>query len=108
MSNAIQPFHLLVIALADWLNRHQQDVIDYLIEENRVLRAAENNNYPIIAPDFCSDSRCGKGRIIALCNPSRNTEAGPKDKKNWMIICFRGPYVQMWNIKRRGLHALSR
>ena len=38
MSNVIQPFHLLVIALAGWLNRHQQDVIDYLIEENRVLK----------------------------------------------------------------------
>ena len=38
MSNAIQPFHLLVIAMAGWLNRHQQDVIDYFIEENRVLK----------------------------------------------------------------------
>jgi putative transposase len=34
----MQPFHLLVIALAGWLNRHQQAVIDYLIEENRVLK----------------------------------------------------------------------
>jgi hypothetical protein len=38
MSNVIQPFHLLVIALAGWLNRHLQEVIDYLIEENRVLK----------------------------------------------------------------------
>jgi len=38
MTNAIQPFHLLVIALAGWLNRQQQTVIDYLIEENRVLK----------------------------------------------------------------------
>ena len=38
MVNVIQPFHLLVIALAGWLNRHQQAVIDYLIEENRVLK----------------------------------------------------------------------
>ena len=38
MSNAIQPFHLLVIALASRLNRQQQTVIDYLIEENRVLK----------------------------------------------------------------------
>jgi len=49
------------------------------------------NNYPKIAPDFGSDSRRGKGRIIVLCNPCRNTEAGPKDKQDWMIICFRGP-----------------
>ena len=39
MRNVIQPFHLLVIALAGWLNRHQQEVIDYLIEEKRVLKA---------------------------------------------------------------------
>ncbi len=38
MQHIIQPFHLLVIALAGWLNRHQQPVIDYLIEENRVLK----------------------------------------------------------------------
>jgi hypothetical protein len=38
MSSAIQPFHLLVIALTGWLNRQQQLVIDYLIEENRVLK----------------------------------------------------------------------
>jgi hypothetical protein len=34
----IQPFNLLVIAVAGWLSRHQQAVIDYLIEENRVLK----------------------------------------------------------------------
>ena len=39
MINIIHPFHLLVIALAGWLNRQQQVVIDYLIEENRVLKA---------------------------------------------------------------------
>ena len=38
MTPVIQPFHLLVIALASWLNRQQQVVIDYLIEENRVLK----------------------------------------------------------------------
>ncbi|MEA2079387.1 MAG: integrase core domain-containing protein [Pseudomonadota bacterium] len=38
MTNTIQPFHLLVIALVGWLNRHQQAIIDYLIEENRVLK----------------------------------------------------------------------
>ena len=38
MTTVIQPFHLLVVALAGWLNRNQQAVIDYLIEENRVLK----------------------------------------------------------------------
>ena len=31
-------FQLLVSAVAGWVNRHQQDVIEYLQEENRVLR----------------------------------------------------------------------
>jgi hypothetical protein len=35
MTHVIQPFHLLVIALAGWLNRHQQVVIYELIEEKR-------------------------------------------------------------------------
>jgi hypothetical protein len=39
MTHVIQPFNLLVIALAGWLERHQQAIIDYLIEENRVLKA---------------------------------------------------------------------
>ena len=38
MTNVLNSFQLLAIALAGWLNRHQQAVIDYLIEENRVLK----------------------------------------------------------------------
>ena len=33
----VNPFTLLLICLAGWLNRHQQDVIVYLQEEIRVL-----------------------------------------------------------------------
>jgi transposase InsO family protein len=44
MTNTIQPFHLLVVALAGWLNRRQQAVIDYLIEENRVLKEQVEGN----------------------------------------------------------------
>jgi transposase len=35
---ALDPFRLLLISLSGWLNQQQQDVIDYLQEENRVLR----------------------------------------------------------------------
>jgi len=38
MASVLQPFHLLVIALSGWLNRQQQAVIAYRIEENRVLK----------------------------------------------------------------------
>jgi putative transposase len=36
---AVAPFQFFLAALAGWLNRHQHDVIAYLVEENRVLRA---------------------------------------------------------------------
>ena len=38
MRLALDPFRLLLIFLAGWLNQQQQDIIDYLQEENRVLR----------------------------------------------------------------------
>jgi len=38
MMNVIHPFQLLVIAIAGWLNGHQQAFIDYLIEESRALK----------------------------------------------------------------------
>ena len=39
MAYRIHPFHVIVIALAGWINRQQQAVIDYHIEENRVLKS---------------------------------------------------------------------
>src|SRR6516165_5455713 len=34
----LYPLQVLLVALAGWVNRHQQYVIEYLIEENRVLK----------------------------------------------------------------------
>src|SRR2546422_1929437 len=38
MRAALDPFSFVVISIAGWMNRHQQHVIEYLVEENRVLR----------------------------------------------------------------------
>src|SRR5262245_38267682 len=38
MSTVLDPFSFLVTAVAGWMNRHQQQVIEYLKEENRILR----------------------------------------------------------------------
>ena len=38
MRLALDPFRLLLISLAGFLNHRQQDLIEYLHEENRVLR----------------------------------------------------------------------
>jgi putative transposase len=37
MRMTLDPFRLLLISLAGYLNQQQQEVIDYLLEENRVL-----------------------------------------------------------------------
>src|ERR1700688_4907281 len=34
----LQPVQLLLLMFAGWVNRHQLDVIEYLQEENRVLK----------------------------------------------------------------------
>ena len=38
MSRALQPWKFLLLTVSGWMNRYQQRVIDYLIEENRILK----------------------------------------------------------------------
>ena len=38
MTAAAFPLQMLVLTVSGWVNRHQQDVIAYLVEENRVLK----------------------------------------------------------------------
>jgi putative transposase len=38
MRSGLDPFQFVVIAIAGWMNQHQQQVVEYLLEENRVLR----------------------------------------------------------------------
>jgi len=57
------PLRLLLLTLAGWVNRHQQHVIDYLVEENRVLREQLRGRRVRLT----DDQRCrlaGKGRRL--------------------------------------------
>ena len=38
MRAGLDPFSFVVISIAGWMNQRQQQVIEYLVEENRVLR----------------------------------------------------------------------
>jgi hypothetical protein len=38
MKSQFQPWQLLLLILGSWINRRQQDAIEYLPTENRVLR----------------------------------------------------------------------
>jgi transposase InsO family protein len=43
MRGDLDPFSFVVISIAGWMNQHQQRVIEYLMEENRVLREQIGN-----------------------------------------------------------------
>src|SRR3989442_12911831 len=43
MRALLDPFSFLVVSLSGWMNQHQQHVIHYLVEENRVLREQIGN-----------------------------------------------------------------
>ena len=43
MRATLDPLSFLVVSIGGWMNQHQQHVIEYLIEENRVLREQNGN-----------------------------------------------------------------
>jgi hypothetical protein len=42
MTTDVYPLQVLLVTLGGWINRHQQHVIEYLVEENRVLKGQLN------------------------------------------------------------------
>jgi len=44
MDPLAQSFAFFLLLFSGWINRQQQDVIDYSLEENRVLRAAHGSH----------------------------------------------------------------
>jgi putative transposase len=43
MRTGLNPFSFLVVSIAGWINQRQQQLIEYLVEENRVLREQIGN-----------------------------------------------------------------
>jgi hypothetical protein len=54
MRAGLDPFSFVVISIAGWMNQRQQQVIEYLVEENRVLREQIGNR----RMRFNDDQRC--------------------------------------------------
>ena len=46
MRAGLDPFSFLVVSVAGWLNQRQHHVIEYLVEENRILREQIGNRRP--------------------------------------------------------------
>ena len=51
MNIVLQPWHLLVLILANWLNRQQQAVVDYMLTENKVLRELQGKRRILLSDD---------------------------------------------------------
>src|SRR5437773_7823820 len=54
MLACLNPFSFLVVSVAGWMSQHQQQVVEYLIEENRVLREQIGNR----RMRFTDNQRC--------------------------------------------------
>ena len=54
MRACLNPFSFLVVSVAGWMNQHQQHVVEYLTEENRVLREQMGNR----RMRFTDNQRC--------------------------------------------------
>jgi hypothetical protein len=63
MTTDVYPLQVLLVTLEGWINRHQQQVIDYLVEENRVLKGQLNGRRLRLTDD---QRRClaAKGRRL--------------------------------------------
>jgi len=63
MKAQFQPWQLLLLVLAGWINRRQQDAIEYLLTENRVLREKLGKNR-ILLNDDQRKRLAVKGKIL--------------------------------------------
>src|SRR5215813_8264318 len=60
------PLAFFCLLFSGWANRQQQAVIDYLLEENRVLRAAEGSRRLRLADDQ-RRRLAVKGNVVGRC-----------------------------------------
>jgi hypothetical protein len=67
MPRTLDPFRFLLIAVAGWMNQQQQHAIEYLREENRILRAqlgsrrlrlSDHQRRSLAAEPNCSEEEC--------------------------------------------------
>ena len=63
MESQLQPGHLLLLILAGWINRRQQDAVEYLLTENQILREKLGKKR-ILLNDYERRRLAIKGKIL--------------------------------------------
>jgi hypothetical protein len=84
MDSLPHPLAFLLLLISGWVNRQQQAVIDYLLEENRILRAAHASRRVRLTDDqrrlcsanslasaFQSRHAAWRARRYSWCRPPR-------------------------------------
>ena len=79
MRSGLDPFSFLVVCVAGWINRREQQVIEYLIEENRVLREQIGKR----RMRFSDNQRCRLAARAKKAQPqSVETDRDNRDTRN--------------------------
>jgi len=63
MKSQLQPWHLLLLILAGWINHRQQDAVEYLLTENQILREKLGKKR-ILLNDYQRRRLAIKGKIL--------------------------------------------
>src|SRR5438128_4827632 len=93
--------HVLIAMVAGWLQRHQQQVITYLIEENRVLKAQLGGRRLRL-----TDTE--RRRLAALAHPlgrKRLKEVAPLATPDTLRRWYNRRTPQRWDGGKRGTNA---
>jgi len=97
MKFALQPWQLMLIILASWDNREQQEVIEYLRTENAVLKEKLGKKRILLT----DDQRCRlavKEKISAANNSSRSARCLPPTRS---CVWHRQLVAQKWDYSDR-------
>src|SRR6266850_1682673 len=104
MSPSFAPLKLLLMMFVGWVNRHQLDVIEYLQEENRVLKERLGGRHiihvirlPPRSPNLtASAARIRHCPTPSSCStptaPRRNAQLLPSGRSLTNVDCFFGQF----------------
>ena len=88
----MQPWQLVLIGVAGWMNRKQQQLIDYLLEENHVLRE-QLGKQRLRFSDAQKKRLALKAKSVGLKRLKEIASAAtPQALMNWYRTLIRGKY----------------
>jgi putative transposase len=97
MPPLLLPFQLALLMFAGWLNRHQLDVIEYLQEENRVLKARLGGKHL----RFTDAERCRLARKAHALGRKLLSELDTLVTPDTLLRWYRHLIARKWTYSRR-------